>query len=125
MLRKVTHILIAITLILATAGVSVSRHYCGGNLISVSVYHHAKSCCDANCHSCHNETNVYQLTDKFNAEVSDFDFKCHITDIGHVQAILPIVILSQPVILFVNNAFYTETYSFNRRSMPMLQIFRC
>jgi hypothetical protein len=125
MLRKVTHILIAITLILATAGVSVSRHYCGGSLISVSVYHHAKSCCDANCHSCHNETNVYQLTDKFNFEASDFNFQSHATDAGYLQAVLPTSVLPQTVTLSVNTSFYTAAFSFKGITMPMLQVFRC
>ncbi|HZK08340.1 MAG TPA: hypothetical protein VFC92_09075 [Bacteroidales bacterium] len=45
---------------------AVSEHYCRENLVSVSVFAEADSCCDmGNC--CHNETRVYQLKVDFSA----------------------------------------------------------
>ena len=64
MLKKSIHILISILLLFATAGVSISAHYCGDKLRSVSLMSTPDSCCDdASC--CHNETHFYQLDDDF------------------------------------------------------------
>lgn len=64
MVKKILHITLALTLLIVTMGFTVSKHYCGDNLVSISVNHEAKSCCDSdNC--CHNETNHYQLEDDF------------------------------------------------------------
>ena len=64
MFKKSIHILISILLLFATAGVSVSAHYCGDMLRSVSFMSTPDSCCDdASC--CHNETHFYQLDDDF------------------------------------------------------------
>ncbi len=64
MLKKSLHILISILLLFATAGISISAHYCGDNLKSVSFMSTPPSCCDdASC--CHNETHFYQLDDDY------------------------------------------------------------
>jgi hypothetical protein len=46
-------------------GFSISKHYCSDNLISVTVNHEAKSCCDMESGCCHNETSFYQLDNDF------------------------------------------------------------
>jgi len=67
MFRKLMHISISILLLTVTAGFSISKHYCGPRLVSVSVNHEAESCCDmegtSNC--CHNETKSFQLDEDF------------------------------------------------------------
>ncbi len=67
MFRKLLHIFIIILLLTVTAGFSISKHYCGPRLVSVSVNHEAKSCCDMEGTSscCHNETKSYQLDEDF------------------------------------------------------------
>lgn len=46
----------------------MSEHYCQKDLVSVSVFTTADSCCDMeNC--CHNETKVFQLKVDFSAPV--------------------------------------------------------
>ena len=60
MLRKTGHILLSALLLFATVGLAISKHYCGGNLISTSVFVEAESCCDdSDC--CKNETVIFQL----------------------------------------------------------------
>ena len=62
MLRKILHITISIILLTTTVGFSVSKHYCGNELVSVSIDHEEKPCCDMDA-CCHNETKVFQLNE--------------------------------------------------------------
>ena len=64
MLRKTSHIIFSILLLLTTMGLTISKHYCGGNLVSTSVFVEADSCCnDSDC--CNNETEFFQLDEDF------------------------------------------------------------
>lgn len=64
MLKKSIHIFTVLLLLFATTGISVSAHYCGDKLRSVSFMSAPDSCCDdASC--CHNETHFFQLDDDF------------------------------------------------------------
>ncbi len=66
MLRKFSHIILSFTLLVSTMGLVISKHYCGGDLVSVSVNHHSESCCGmGGC--CKNETHIYQVKEDFSA----------------------------------------------------------
>ena len=65
MFRKLINIIVSLLLLTTTVGFSISKHYCGDELISISVSHEAESCCDMNSGCCHNETEVYQLNNIF------------------------------------------------------------
>lgn len=68
MLRKISHIILSLLLLGSTMGLVISKHYCGGELVSVSVNHEADSCCDmAGC--CQNENHFYQVKDDFSTPV--------------------------------------------------------
>ena len=74
MIRKAGHIILVVMLLVSTAGITVSRHYCGGNLSSVSIMTEPVSCCDMEgC--CHNETQTYQIDDDFTATLLQFAFE--------------------------------------------------
>lgn len=64
MIKKTIHISLALILLMVTMGFSISKHYCGGNLVSVSLNHEAESCCDSN-NCCQDKTEHYQLDDDF------------------------------------------------------------
>jgi hypothetical protein len=64
MLRKASHIILSFLLLFTTIGFVVSKHYCGGTLISTSLFVEADSCCDSDgC--CKNETHFYQLDEDY------------------------------------------------------------
>lgn len=66
MLKKILHIVFATLLLVTTMGLMVSKHYCGGQLVSVSLFHKADSCCgDDGC--CKNENQFFQVKDDFSA----------------------------------------------------------
>ncbi len=71
MIRKISHIIITSLLLVLTMGFTVSRHYCGGSIVDVSVFAgHTVSCSDdgSACEMdgcCHNEQEVYQLHEDY------------------------------------------------------------
>ena len=67
MIRKTAHIALSLLLLISTAGISMTRHYCSDILISVSVYSEAEPCCDGENGCCNNETEIYQIQDDFAA----------------------------------------------------------
>ena len=64
MLKKVSHIILSVLLLISSIGIVISKHYCGTTLVSIAVDKEADSCCgDADC--CHNENQYYNLEEDF------------------------------------------------------------
>ena len=64
MMKKLSHIVLATLLLVTTMGMAVSKHYCGGHLVSVAMFDEADSCCDdGGC--CTNENHFYQVKEDF------------------------------------------------------------
>jgi hypothetical protein len=91
MLRKVFHIVVAFLLILTTAGVTVSKHYCNASLVSVSVTGNANPC-NHNDNCCHDSKVYFQVED-------DFDLK--------ESSILPDLTAQSAVLFAAANPFKT------------------
>ena len=67
MLKKITHIVFGLLLIVATSGFTISKHYCGNQLFSVSILH-AKVCnCGDKCKDCHTDIIQVKVYDDFAA----------------------------------------------------------
>ena len=69
MFRKLIHLVITFSMILATSGITVTRHYCGDKLESIAINTIHESCCGASCPLCHNVTHSYKVKDNFVASV--------------------------------------------------------
>lgn len=65
MLRKITHIILAFFLTVATTGITLSMHYCGGELVSASINKEAKTCCDGTGGCCDNRTFHFEIRDDY------------------------------------------------------------
>ena len=64
MLRRITHIILALFLMVATTGVTFSMHYCGGKYVSTSINTEAASCCDdGGC--CENKSLHFEVEDDY------------------------------------------------------------
>lgn len=64
MLKKTSHIILSVLLLFATVGLAISKHYCGENHVSTSIFNEAESCCDgSDC--CKNESELFQLDGDF------------------------------------------------------------
>ncbi|MBN1415187.1 MAG: hypothetical protein JW973_08820 [Bacteroidales bacterium] len=76
MMKKLVNIFVSFLLLTATTGFTISRHYCGSELVSLSIDKAAKKCCDAETGSCcHNESEHYQLKEDFVSTQTQFDFE--------------------------------------------------
>lgn len=64
MIRKVAHMAISVLLLIATAGITVSKHYCGDKLKSVTLMNSPDACCDMES-CCHDEKQVFMLDNDF------------------------------------------------------------
>ena len=62
MLRKITHIIIVVLLLVTTMGMTIDKHYCGTRLVSVSILNEIESCCDITDDCCHNDSESYKLS---------------------------------------------------------------
>ena len=60
-------------LLISTTGFSISRHYCGGDLVSVKLIGEAQACCD-NADCCHTTSQFAQLEDDFVYSSTEVDF---------------------------------------------------
>jgi len=65
MLQKIIHIALALLLLVSTTGVTISMHYCGDDLISMSVTGEVESCCADDCGCCENESIHLEVEDDY------------------------------------------------------------
>jgi len=74
MIKKITHTLLALVLFVVTTGMTISTHYCGGNVKDVSLLSASQSCCDIPEGCCHDETLTIKIEDDFSISSFVFDF---------------------------------------------------
>lgn len=70
MFQKIANTILIIMLTVVTMGFSISQHYCGDRLVSVSVNQTAETCCGPEGDCCQNEVLYFQLEDDFVVETS-------------------------------------------------------
>jgi len=75
MFRKVSHIVISLLLLTSTIGLTLSAHYCGEDLKSISVLADPESCCDIPEGCCHDEADTFRIDDDFASSSLDFESK--------------------------------------------------
>ncbi|MCF8222661.1 MAG: hypothetical protein K9J25_05895 [Bacteroidales bacterium] len=118
MLKKAAHIIITLTLLFATTGVTVSKHYCGNNLRGIAVMKAAASCCDSDS-CCHTESDFYQVDDDFILEYNDFQ--------PVIQAALSVIYVSytEPLQYDLNafSNFYLKIPPPGKPPLAMIQSF--
>ncbi|MGV8092642.1 MAG: hypothetical protein AB2L24_12365 [Mangrovibacterium sp.] len=67
MIRSIFHICISLVLLVSTVGFSVSKHYCGGHLVDVSLNIAAQTACSTDKNACEtggccrNESQTFQV----------------------------------------------------------------
>lgn len=73
MFKKLFNILIIVTIIISTTGFTISKHYCSGSLISVSVLSEAETCCKTgDC--CNDESTSVEPINDFVTTAVSFEF---------------------------------------------------
>jgi hypothetical protein len=74
MLKRAGNILVILLLLFGTTGVTITRHYCGVNLIHTSLYSTPQHCCNGNCPRCHDERINVRIKDNFESSQSQINF---------------------------------------------------
>ncbi|MBS3768895.1 MAG: hypothetical protein V5A47_01245 [Bacteroidales bacterium] len=67
MIKNLGNILLSMIVLCATTGLAVNKHYSNGELFSASLYLNPEICCQNEdfCYYCHEETEVFKITDFF------------------------------------------------------------
>lgn len=73
MFKRAGHILVILLLLLGTTGVTITRHYCGVNLVRTSLYSAPHNCCNENCPRCHDERINVRIIDIFESSQSQIN----------------------------------------------------
>ena len=74
MLRKISHIILSLILLVSTMGLTIEKHYCGTRLVSISILDEPDSCCDMTDGCCHNDTETYKLSVDYTVSQLNMDF---------------------------------------------------
>ena len=74
MLRKFAHILLALLFLGSAMGLTISKHYCGTSLKSISINSTPDNCCGTACKRCHNESFTIKIENDFSLLTHNFDF---------------------------------------------------
>ena len=69
MIKRLAYILISAVMLFTTTGLIVSKHYCHGQLVSVSYGKDAESCCKSGT-CCHNEVEFHQLKENYISSIT-------------------------------------------------------
>ncbi|MBK7214535.1 MAG: hypothetical protein IPH88_14790 [Bacteroidales bacterium] len=69
MLKKAGNIVIVFLLLIATAGIPFTRHYCGSTVMSFSVFSTPEPCRDNHCDKCHNIFKFSKLESEFESGI--------------------------------------------------------
>ena len=73
MLRKISHILLAIVVMITTMGLTVSVHYCGDEFKSIDLISQSDNCCGDSCPDCKNEIVEVDIEDDFTISTFNID----------------------------------------------------
>jgi hypothetical protein len=74
LIRKISHIVFSLVLVITTTGMTITKHYCGTRLVSVKIISEPEKCCD-NSNCCHNETITIKLDSDILNEVPDYSLR--------------------------------------------------
>jgi hypothetical protein len=74
MIKKISHIILAFVVLVTSVGMTVSSHYCGSTLESVSIIIAPDQCCDNLDGCCHDESFTIKIEDNFSVPSYSYDF---------------------------------------------------
>jgi len=80
MIKGFINIIVSFLLLTSTAGLSITRHYCGDKLVEIGIYKEPAPCCDMDgC--CHNETSFFQVKENFFTPDNSVSFQNTLQDL--------------------------------------------
>ncbi len=115
-MKRFIHIIVAALLLISTTGFTISKHYCGGELVEVAIDAPTHGCSDMEDDDCcKDESEFYQLTDEFSdSQILNIDFK-HDFDIS-LMVIEPLELESINLVSFI---YFDKNYI---QPQPLLDV---
>ena len=102
-MKKAGIFIVIFFLLIATGGLSITRHYCGQSFASFSLFSTPEPCCGNDCDRCHNEFSFNKVTDEFTGSSSDSGIS--VVTVNPFQASLSIDVISlldiAPVAIYI------------------------
>ncbi|WP_372753287.1 hypothetical protein [Labilibaculum sp.] len=105
-IKKFGHIIMVLLLLISTAGVSINKHYSGGELFSTAIFVDAESCCETPCGCCKETSEFVQVKADYIASVFDLQ---DATQLDLLFSILPVLINFEVPTSFANNLIAWDT----------------
>lgn len=125
MLKKIAHFVLALLLLVSTTGMTISMHYCSGELVSISINKEAKSCCDGGNGCCENKTLHLEIEDDYVSPMVVAD-----NTVVELEVLFPILFVyyvellpaeDQATIAFYDSSSPPKT----QNSLSLLQAYLC
>lgn len=125
MLRKVINISVLVLIVLATTGVSITKHFCGEQLKDISLTGNTKSCCGDECSCCHDEKIILKITDNFTGNTFVIDNAKVLSTLWMSFNQSVIQIIGLPSADSFTETLYALPPLILKTSSSFLQTFRC
>lgn len=71
--KKLGNIILVFLLLISTAGVSINKHYSGGELFSTAIFVEADSCCETPCGCCDKSSEIIKVEADYLASSFELD----------------------------------------------------
>jgi hypothetical protein len=109
--KKIGHIILIFLLLISTAGVSINKHYSGGELFSTAIFVDADSCCETPCGCCDESTETIKIEADYLASSFELD---DVVQLNMLYASIPVLLQ------FVRTEDSTNSFSIGDFSPPPL-----
>lgn len=105
-IKKIGHIIMILLLLISTAGVSINKHYSGGELFSMAFFVEAESCCETPCGCCKETSEFVQVKADYITSVFDSQ---DATQLDLLFTILPFLINFEVPVSLTNTFIAWDT----------------
>ncbi|MGZ2371503.1 HYC_CC_PP family protein [Ancylomarina sp. YFZ004] len=98
MLKKISHIILALLVLVTTMGMTVSAHSCSGELKSIQLLSEAENCCGDSCPNCQNDIIKVEIEDDFTIQTLNFDFEQEFTFLAAFIQLLIVPSITEEIV---------------------------
>lgn len=86
MIKKVSHIILSILLLIATTGFTLyNKHHCGEELMAISLQTDQNDCCDMASACCHEEAETIKIDAEYLSASFDYNFELDVIKVRNLQ----------------------------------------
>lgn len=125
MTKKAIHIILSILLLISTTGITISKHYSGGNLFSIAFWADAEKCCEIPCDCCSDEVSFFYLdTDYLQTSTTEVQ-KTQIEKITLSDIFFFVSLFTETNNTSIQRYVWDTSPTYTSNPPAYLQVFRC